>query len=87
MDKSLLAFLDEVFDIVRFQLEEDQKRWGNTWKYRTCEGQEERIFSRYRDYYDQYKNACIPIPWGKVIGEAVVAIVRLNHPEELIKED
>jgi hypothetical protein len=29
------------------------------------------------------KNAGVPIPWLKIIGEAHIAMVREDHPEEL----
>ena len=80
---TLLDFLPETVKSVEEQLEKDQERWGDTWKKRPREGQEDRIFARFRDYYDQWKNAGTPIPWVKVIGEAHIGLVRENHPEEL----
>lgn len=85
-EKSLLDFLDETIGKVKAQLEQDNLRWGNTWKKRPREGQEDRVFARFKDYYDQFKNAGTPIPWTKVIGEAHIAMVREDHPEELEQE-
>ena len=82
-EKTLLDFLGETVEKVKDQLEQDQLRWGNTWKKRSREGQEDRAFARFFDYYDQYKNAGTPIPWTKIIGEAHIAMVREDHPEEL----
>lgn len=82
-DKNLQDYLVETFNLVNAQLEKDQKRWGDTWKKRPREGQEERAFARLLDYFDQFRNAGVPIPWEKVIGEAHIAITRENHPEEL----
>jgi len=87
MANSLLDFLVETTDIVEAQLIEDEKRWGDTWRYRPREGQEDRAFARFRDYYDQFKNAGIPIPWAKVIGEAHICITRENHPEEMVSDE
>ena len=58
------------------QLKEDEKRWGDTWQYRPRIGQEKRIQARYQDYFDQYYNANVPVPWLKVAGEALIAWVR-----------
>lgn len=80
---TLIDFLPETIKQLEVRLQEDQKRWGDTWKHRSVEGQEERIFARFNDYYDQWKNAGTPIPWLKVIGEAHIALTRQNHPEEL----
>lgn len=55
----------------------------NDFKHRLADGQEDRAFSRFRDYYDQFKHAGMPIPWEKVIGEAHICMVRKDHPEEL----
>lgn len=76
-----LDFLPEFVDALTKQLENDQKRWGDTWLNRPRIGQEERIFARYRDYYDQFLYSDNPIPWLKVTGEAFIAWVRENHPE------
>ena len=84
MDK-LIDYLGDFVTELTIQLNSDQRRWGDTWKYRPREGQEERIFIRYRDYYDQFINAGQPIPWLKVVGEAFIAWVRENHPEALEK--
>jgi len=82
-EKKLVDFLPETFAVVTANLEHDETRWGDTWKKRPVDGQEERAFQRFRDYLDQFKNAGIPIPWSKVIGEAHICMVRENHPEEM----
>lgn len=81
--KTLIDFLPETFEKVKKQLEKDQSRWGDTWKQRSRFGQEDRIFARYMDYYDQYRNAGVPIPWEKVIGEAHIALVREKLTDEV----
>lgn len=73
---TLLDFLPKFIEALKEQMESDQKRWGDTWKHRPVEGQEERAFARFRDYYDQFINAGIPIPWMKVVGEALICWVR-----------
>ncbi len=58
------------------QLERDQKRWGDTWKDRGLEGQEERIFERFQAYMDQYRNAGTPVPWLKIAALCLIARYR-----------
>jgi len=82
-DKELIDFLDEFTDALRGQLARDQERWGNTWKHRPRENQEARAMARFQDYFDQWHNAGTPMPWLKIAGEALIAWVRENHPEEL----
>jgi hypothetical protein len=82
-EKTLLDFWGETEEKMLKQLESDQKRWGDTWKKRSVEGQEERVFARFRDYYDQFANAGVPIPWEKIIGEVHICMTRVAHPEEL----
>ncbi len=82
-EKTLLDFLPEFDEALEERLTIDQGRWGDTWKHRPVEGQEERGFARFQDYIDQFRNAGTPIPWLKVAGEALIAWVRENHPEEL----
>lgn len=77
----LTDFLDEFITALKQQLESDEKRWGNTWLERTKEGQEERAFLRFDDYYYQYKQSDVPIEWLKVAGGALICCVRDNHPE------
>ena len=84
--KTLVDFLPETMSALEAQLRADQERWGNTWKNRTRAGQEARAFARFLDYYDQWKNAGVPIPWLKIMGEAHISLVRENHPEELHTE-
>ena len=66
------------------QLESDSVRFGDTWRYRSLEGQEERIEARFHDYFDQFHHAGVPVPWLKVAGNAFIAWVRENHPEALV---
>lgn len=74
-------FTEEFIDALTTQLNKDQERWGNTWLKRTRAGQEERILGDILDYYDQYKNAGVPIPWLKIIGNCLIAWIRENHSE------
>lgn len=79
-------FLPEFVAALRAQLESDEQRWGATWRHRDVGGQNERIFARLRDYYDQWRATGTPIPWLKVAGLALIAWVRETHPEVLEEE-
>jgi hypothetical protein len=83
-NEMLISLLPETMDKVQNQLLEDGKRWGDTWRNRPIEGQEERIFAQFRNYYDQWKHGGKKIPWEKIIGNAHIAMVREAHPELLI---
>lgn len=80
---NLIDLLDEFVEDLKAQLESDQQRWGDTWKHRPREGQEERIMQDIENYFDQYRHANVPIPWLKIAGLAHIALVRENHPELL----
>jgi hypothetical protein len=77
----LIEFLPEFTEALKQQIEEDDKRWGDTWLNRTRKGQEGRIEDDYNNYFDQYRNADVPVPWLKVVGNAMIAWIRENHPE------
>jgi len=74
-------FLNELKDELYKQLTDDHKRWGNTWLKRTRKGQEERIRKCFDNYFDQFENAGVPIPWLKIIGNAMIAWIREKHFE------
>lgn len=74
-------YLQEFDKALQEQLENDEKRWGNTWLQRLPEGQEARIWEHIQSYFDQWHNAENPIPWLKIAGLAMIAWIRDNHPE------
>lgn len=57
-------------------LAEKETKWGNTWKKRPREGQESRIKARILDYFDQFENAGVPVPWTKIAGLALIGWIR-----------
>lgn len=79
-DVNLLDELRETMEDVEIQLFEDEKRYGDTWKERGLmhnnQPQEERWFYKMQDYFQDFMERDIPIPWTKVIGEAHIALVR-----------
>jgi hypothetical protein len=50
MKMNLIDFLPETINKMEKQLSKDQERWGDTWKHRSREGQEDRAFARFNDY-------------------------------------
>lgn len=76
MKNPILDHLPDFTDALEEQLEEDYKRWGDTWKSRPREGQEERIFARFDAYRDQFVHGGTPIPWLKIAGLAFIAWYR-----------
>jgi hypothetical protein len=77
----VVEYLDDFSAALDKQLEDDEKRWGNTWLQRLPEGQEARIWEHIQTYFDQYNNAEVPIPWLKIAGLAMIAWIRDNNPE------
>lgn len=75
-------YLPEFVDALTKQLDEDQKRWGDTWKHRPKEGQESRIEKDFMDYFDKYKHANKPVNWLAVCGNALIAWIREYETEE-----
>lgn len=83
MTYKLVDFVTEFADELAKQLAEDEARWGDTWRHRPIEGQEERTYARFRDYFDQYLHTGAPVPWLKIAGNALICWVRERYPEEL----
>jgi hypothetical protein len=78
----LKDYLPEFVKALEDQLDDDHKRWGDTWQTRPRKGQEMRVKARYDDYFAQYQNAGVPVPWLKIAGEAMISWVR----EQIINE-
>ena len=58
------------------QMHVDQERDGDNWLNRPKEGQEYRIYERYRHYFHTYQMIGEPIPWVKIAIYAMIAWVR-----------
>jgi len=75
----LIKELEETFEVVKQQLLEDGKRWGDTWKNRPVEGQSERIRDTFKNYFDRERYGGDEVDWAKVIGNAHIAMVRKKY--------
>ena len=47
---------------LKFNLKNDQLRWGDTWKKGSHSGQTERILKRIGEYIDDYYRRVSPFP-------------------------
>lgn len=74
--ENLVDYLPSFIEALKNQLADDYERWGDTWKSRPREGQELRVKARFDDYFDQFEFANIPVPWLKIVGEAMICWVR-----------
>ena len=79
MENELLQYLPAFMKALEEQLDDDFYRWGNTWQKRTQDGQEKRIESTLTNYFDQFNNGGVPMPWLKVVGNAYIAWVRETY--------
>jgi len=82
-------FMDEFVDYLRTdfteKLEEDAKRWGDTWLKRTRHGQEDRLCKSMRDRIDRYENQdrnyASPLDEESMLGDLFINWIRRHHPE------
>lgn len=74
-------FISEFSVALVGQLQDDEKRWGDTWLERMPYGQELRIGEHILSYFDQWRNTGCPVPWLKIAGLALIGWVREQHPE------
>jgi len=78
----LIETLPHTVKCMKLQLKSDFLRWGNTWKFRPVEGQEDRFVSKVLDYYDEYTHAGSPMPWLKILCEAHIAFTRKEQHDQ-----
>lgn len=72
----LWELLPEFTKALEEQLKQDEKKWGDTWQKRKKEGQEQRTKAVFDNYFDQYFNAGVPVPWLKIAGNALICWAR-----------
>ena len=80
----LIKHLPELIWLLVRQLRADHECWGDTWRRRPAEGQEARVFARFRDYWDQWRSHDGGLAWLKIIGNAWICILRVIKPELLL---
>lgn len=87
---SLLDFVPDVLQAIETRMIKDDARWGNEWLKRPIyenedwESQDVRIFARFDKYFKDAEEDQRPMTeeeWLKVIGNALIAIVRLRNPQ------
>jgi len=74
-------FLPEFTKELKKQLEKDKSSHGQDWLKLTKKGQERRIYARFDEYWYNFANNDVPIPWLKIAGLAMIAWIREKHPE------
>ena len=79
----LIEFIPDTAKRLEMQLVEDEKIWGDTWRYRTLAGQDHRMAARLQDYIDQLKQGGTPLPYEKILGLAHIALVRIHRTDLL----
>ncbi len=67
------------------QLECEPEVHGDEWRKLPRDGQEDRIYCRFEQYWVEFSRDRMPVPWLKIAALALVAWVRDNYPESLIK--
>lgn len=77
----LQDFISEFCEELIAQIDADEERWGDTWRYRTVEGQMDRMMARFKDYQDQHNLGGQRVPWLKIAGEALIGWVRDHYPQ------
>lgn len=80
----LRYFKHEFFPKMLAQMEYDNERWGDTWLMQSRTGQEENIRKRLDEYFDYFEQFEKNIPWFRIVGYAVIAQAREDHPDWLI---
>ncbi len=87
MSLRITAYLFPFFKAFQKQIQSDDRRWEKEqWKTRGREGQEERIQRRINEYFADYFERGIPVPWLKIVGEAFIGWVRESFPDFLTRE-
>jgi hypothetical protein len=80
-------YLPEIFEAMKKRLDEDDKKWGPEWLRRPIRANEEfkdqeiRILGDIMRYYQNWIDNDVPIPWEKIIGNCMIAMIREAHPE------
>lgn len=80
--EKITDYLPEFMDALRKQLEDDEKRWGDTWKNRSIVGQDERTHEVFNNYWDQYFHGNTPVPYLKIAGNALICWIRTEMQKE-----
>lgn len=74
--EKLTDYLPVFMEIFEKQLNKDEIRWGDTWKHRSMNGQDDRMYMEMMRYFDQYHHGGQPLPYLKIIGNAFINWVR-----------
>ena len=81
MQTRVIDYLPDAIPALIEQLKQDETRWHDTWLKRTRKGQEDRTYQDFARYYTEWLRDHKPIPWLKIIGDALICWIRDQHPE------
>lgn len=73
--KSLLDYIPRLAGKLAEHLAIQNLEKGDLWTRLPREGQEERIFTKFGEYWNKFLKG-EPIPWLKIIGLALIAMIR-----------
>ena len=85
-ERHVYDYIEDLSAALKTQLVSDELRWGDAWLHYTKDGQEIRILDEVDGYYSDYLEKGEPVPWLKIIGNAMIAWIREQHPEMFPKE-
>jgi len=76
-------FKNEFIPKMLSQLDYDNLRWGDTWLMRPSRPQEIDFQEHINIYIEYFQHFGKKVPWLKVVGYAIIAQAREDHPEWL----
>jgi hypothetical protein len=86
-DVNLIDEIRRTAEDLEIQLWEDEKRYGDTWKERGLVwkgmNQETRFFYKMQEYFEDFVQQGVPMPWTKILGEAHICLVRERKLKEI----
>ena len=86
-DVNLIDEIRRTAEDLEIQLWEDEKRYGDTWKERGLVwkgmNQETRFFYKMQEYFEDFVQQDVPMPWTKILGEAHICLVRERKLKEI----
>lgn len=76
-------FKNEFIPKMLSQMDYDNLRWGDTWLMRPSRPQEIDFQEHINKYIEYFQHFGKKVPWLKVVGYAIIAQAREDHPEWL----
>ena len=74
--EKLKNYLPDFMEALEERLDTDDKKWGDTWKHRPRDGQNDRLYLEFERYWDQYDYGHQDVPYLKMVGNLFICWVR-----------